>query len=300
MVKVNPSPKTTSKVRHRGVRLLRLAKHSLTSVTTSKGFDFEGLTRTLEPILWELSFNRLKKLSKLINRIIIEKYGKKPNLSSGVDRTLNEEEIRKLFAAFTSEKYRLLFGLQLALALRISEIAALNIQDIDFNRRTATIYEEKTKKRYEKLIPLELFNRLIAWIDLNKLQIRKSGGYVWFSEGNCQKKRQCSHNTKDYLRKVFKEAVKRAGLDSIYAKSKDGNPLYRIATHSMRKTGITMMSRALNGDLFKLMAYSGHKDMKSLQSYVHVDKKNEVDPLIDRVFSSKANLNELKKYFEKG
>ncbi len=234
---------------------------------------------------YELSDLKLKQLSKIVNAVRREKYRKNQKyLSEGVDRIFTEDELCAFFNALPNQKYRLAFMLQLALALRISELAPINVRDIDFHRQTIIIHEQKTGKHIEKKVPAELFERLIAYIGHRKAEIKAHGGFLWYSDGSPSKKLQKPHNSKDWLRNLFNKTRDKAGLTRTYADSKDGKRLYAISTHSLRRTGITRMARALNGDVFKLKLYSGHKKTDSLEKYVQYNSKEEIAKLIDEVF----------------
>lgn len=243
-----------------------------------------------------LSDYKLKQLSKIIQSTRKEKFPQR-SLSENVNRTFSDQELIKFFASIDNPKYRLLFMIQYTLSLRISEVCIIKIDNIDFVRSTISIFEPKTKRLIEKKVPNEVFNQLLEYIEKNKEQIRKCDNYLWYSEGAKNKLYSDKHLSPNYLRKVFRETRVKAGLNKIYAISHQRLPLYTLATHSLRRTGITKMANALGGDLTQLRLYSGHKSVRSLETYVQ-HKKEKVDLVIDQVFSAEERSNQLKRFFQ--
>ncbi|MEW6036013.1 MAG: site-specific integrase [Candidatus Micrarchaeota archaeon] len=246
-----------------------------------------------------LSDNQLKRISKVVNRVRKELYNQDANLSAGVDRTFNSEELKAFFEGLPNEKYRLMFGMQMCLALRISEVVKMRVSDLDLFRRTAIIREPKTGRNMEKTIPIEMFSRLAVYLDKNREAIRLCDNCLWFSDKPPTNKKQAMpHLNENYARKLFRESVVKCGLATAYAVSRDGRPLYRLSSHSLRHNGITEVARAVGGDIFKLQTFSGHTRLDSLQRYVHHATKEELATTLDKIFSAKTDVRKLKEYFE--
>lgn len=260
------------------------------------GSDWEELLKEFKIFCNNLSDHKLKQLSNIIRSTRKEKFPER-SLSENVNRTFSDQELIKFFAAIDNPKYRLLFMIQYTLSLRISEVCIIKVDSVDFIRSTLSIFEPKTKRLIEKKVPNEVFIQLLEYIEKNKEQIRKCDNYLWYSEGTKNKQSLAKHLSPDYLRKVFREIRVKAGLNKVYALSHQGLPLYTLATHSLRRTGITKMATALGGDLTQLKLYSGHKSVRSLETYIQ-HKKEKVDRLVDQVFSAEERTNQLKRFFQ--
>jgi integrase len=214
----------------------------------------------------------LWKLKQMV-RIFSQERRKRTNHQSPrrcINKSFGEDELARFFRALTTEKQRLLFLLQLTLALRISEAVSLNRSQINFERQTITIYEGKTEATIEKKVPALLFLRLTQFIDSNRREIEKHEGRIFFL-------------SPDYARNLFRRTCIKAKLNNSYGESRHGHKLHVFSTHSLRHTGISRMSEALKGDIFKLKIYSGHKSVSSLQQYVHNNRK-QIYKVVDEVF----------------
>ena len=76
---------------------------------------------------------------------------------------LSREEVRRLLQATTSLKYKAAFAVAYGAGLRISEVTALKISDIDSKRMTLHVEQGKGRKdRYAMLSPM-LLSILRAW-----------------------------------------------------------------------------------------------------------------------------------------
>lgn len=308
--------KTVSKTRFKGKVKIEPVEMDLTSdirafegsnpssciylPTSGKGREkvrFNYLYSDLQQQAYLLKDHQLAKLSRLINRIREERFrGPRKNKSKYINRAFSDEELRALFLALPDERYRLMFALQLALSLRVGELSALNIGQLDLFKQEIIVHQTKTGLITPKHIPQDLFQRLIAYIDQHKEEIKAHQGFLWFSDGATGKKKT-NHLAPDYLRTVFREARERAGLTKVYDVSRDGRRLFVFGTHSFKRSGITRMADALGGNPFKLKAYSGHASIKSLETYVQPYNREQLNGTIDSVFSSEPTADRLKRFF---
>ncbi len=116
----------------------------------------------------------------------------------------------------------ILVDLALSTGLRVSEMAALTIKDIDLKRGAISVVRLKRKKKTKETIALskELTEHLKSYID-----DRKSGKLFKGKRGNL---------TAQGLQRIWKAAIKRAGLPkeiSIHCAR------HTIAVHLLKKTG---------------------------------------------------------------
>ena len=122
-------------------------------------------------------------------------------------------------------------------AMRRGEVAALRIEDINLEKRIATLHE--TKNGDSRLVPLS--SRAIQAIKvlINK---RVSGRLVGVNA--------------DAITGAFHTAVKRAGLTN-------------LRVHDLRHEGVSrLFERGLNP--LEVAAISGHKTLSMLQRYTHL------------------------------
>jgi site-specific recombinase XerD len=76
---------------------------------------------------------------------------------------LSGSEVKQLLAATTSPKFRAIFMLAYGAGLRVSEITALHVEDIDSRRGLIRVREGKTGPRYVMLSPLLLETLRAYW-----------------------------------------------------------------------------------------------------------------------------------------
>lgn len=144
---------------------------------------------------------------------------------------------------------------------RRSELAALNVEDVNIKgdhmtimvRRGKTDQEGKGLKKHFPMLKNETLCPLratLAWLALSEL----TSGPLFVSinkSGKISDKRLSDHAVNE----IIKAAVSRAGLDADH-----------YAGHSMRAGGITEMLQA-DVSQFKVMDQSGHRDVNTLREY---------------------------------
>ncbi len=175
--------------------------------------------------------------------------------------------------AIGNEKHRLFFEFMAYLGLRIGECCMVNIADLDFQTREIRIRSEKTHKLDLLVIPLPLWDRAQAYIWANRLAIDTSGGYLFYGEQG-KSSREERFIEPNYMRKVFREAVVRAGIDEVYDVSEESQEgrgvrrLHILTTHSLRHFAITRFSRATNGNLILTSRFARH-GRPQRNDYIH-------------------------------
>ncbi len=93
---------------------------------------------------------------------VVEKLSTVP-VPRKLPKILSREEVRQLLDATTNLKYKAAFAVAYGAGLRISEITALKISDIDSERMTLHVEQGKGRKdRYAMLSPV-LLNMLRSW-----------------------------------------------------------------------------------------------------------------------------------------
>ena len=177
-------------------------------------------------------------------------------------KILNEAELGKLFKALPNLKHKAMLFTVYSAGLRVSELAALKIKDIDSGRMQIFIERAKGKKdRYVNLSPVLL--------DILRAYLRKySPRPVFFLFESEQTRTAYPLRT---IQKIFEDAKNRAGIDK------------KLGIHSLRHSFATHLLEK-GTDIRYIKDILGHFDIKTTERYLHVSKKdlvNIVSPLDD-------------------
>jgi integrase len=189
-------------------------------------------------------------------------------------------------------KAELLFTFQAVLGLRISEAVRVHIKDINLKNKELKIHNEKADRIDYLPIPPQLFNKTLDFITQNEIEISSHKGFLFWAD-LYPERNKCPHVSKDYVRNIFRQAVKKAKLDETYGLSEGQTPklLHRLTTHSLRHYAITTFCKRNNGNPTLTCAFARHRDLKTTMTYVYTDKKElyesmlfaEEDGILDKV-----------------
>jgi len=185
-------------------------------------------------------------------------------------KVLGEEELARLFNGLDNLKHKAMLFTAYSAGLRVSEIAALKIKDIDSGRMQIFIENAKGKKdRYVNLSPV-LLDILRAYIKTYKPKPRL---YLFESEqsGTAYPVRT--------IQKIFQSAKNKAGIN------KD------VGVHSLRHSFATHLLEK-GTDIRYIKDLLGHFDIKTTERYLHVSKKQLINissPLDDLWRSGKID-----------
>ncbi len=160
---------------------------------------------------------------------------------------LSRKEIEQIIDSTNSKKHRLSLALCYGAGLRVSELIALKVKDLDFERGTVFIRHGKGAKDRLTLLPKRLEDELYLWI---KAKDKNTGDYLFESRrGGCL--------TTRCIQKVFKKACERAGI------SKD------VGIHALRHSFATHLIE--NGvNLRHVQFLLGHQSILTTQRYTQV------------------------------
>ena len=159
---------------------------------------------------------------------------------------LNRVEVLRLMKTPKRLKHRVLLGLTYAAGLRLFEIAALEIGDIDFERQT--VFVRRGKNRKSRYVPIEE----------NILR-----GLKTYLEAACPKnylfngRAQGAPMSKRGIQFLVRQAVKASGL------------VKQISLHTLRHSYATHFLED-TGDLFSLKENLGHARIETTLIYVHI------------------------------
>jgi integrase/recombinase XerD len=182
---------------------------------------------------------------------------KHPKKSQKLPVVLSKGEILKIIAQIKNLKHNLIIRIAYSSGLRVSEVANLKIQDIDFENNTIMIRNGKGKKDRLTVLSEKIKS------DLEKFVVCKSShNFVFESERG-------GKLTTTTLQKIFQNAL---------IKSK----IKKTATfHSLRHSFATHLLE--NGvDIRYVQELLGHNNIRTTQIYTHVTNpslKNIKSPL---------------------
>lgn len=219
---------------------LKLSENTLHSRMNALKFYYESVLKR-EKFFWEIP------------------RPKKPLL---LPKVLGEDELGKLFSALTNKKHKAILFTAYSAGLRVSEVAALKIINIDSDRMQINIVQAKGKKdRYVPLSPV-LLDILRQYIKNYKPVPTE---YLFESE---QTKEAYPTRT---LQRIFQLAKEKAGIKK------------EIGIHSLRHSFATHLLEK-GTDIRYIKDLLGHFNIKTTERYLHVSRQslvNIISPLDD-------------------
>jgi len=150
------------------------------------------------------------------------------------------------------------------------------------------LQSEKSHKMDSLIIPIDLFKETIEYMNRNAAKIKAANGYIFFKE-NDNNHNNIPYVDLGYARKVFRETLREAGLNQIYAYSEETvsthrqRPLYRLTTHSLRHYAITRFAKSTNGNVVLTSRFARHASPSTTMRYIAKDK-DELYKNIDFAF----------------
>ena len=159
---------------------------------------------------------------------------------------LSQREVTKLLRSVANVKHRTMLLLAYSAGLRISEIANLEVKDIDSDRMI--IHVRLGKGRKDRIVPLSPTLLTIArrhWL------IERPGKFLF--QGRDSKRPIC----KSTISKVVRSAAQAAGLKK------------KVTMHTLRHTFATHHLEA-GTDLRTLQLLMGHRSLSTTCDYMHV------------------------------
>ena len=185
-------------------------------------------------------------------------------------KVLGEDEVAKLFNALNNIKHKAMLFTAYSAGLRVSEIVALKLRDIDSSRMQIRIENAKGKKdRYVNLSPV-LLDILRAYIRTYK---PKPKVYLFESEHTGE-----AYPTRT-IQRIFQIAREKAKISK------------SVGIHSLRHSFAThMLEKGI--DIRYIKDLLGHFSIKTTEKYLHVKKEqlvNIISPLDDLWRSGKIN-----------
>jgi len=170
---------------------------------------------------------------------------------------LTKEEVEQIIGTIRNLKHRLLLAMSYGAGLRVSEVVALKVTDVNLEELTISVRQGKGRRDRISVISEKLVG------DLGKIVTFKRGGdYVFESERGGKLATRTAQN-------IFERALKKAGIKK------------RATFHSLRHSFATHLLE--NGvDVRFVQELLGHQNIRTTQVYTHVTNprlKNIKSPL---------------------
>ena len=165
---------------------------------------------------------------------------------------LSPEEVKRLIAAAGNLKHQTALALAYATGLRVNEVVALKVGDIDSQRMTLRVEQGKGQKdRYAMLSPV-LLERLRVWWRVARAQGKMlDGGWLFPGLNPVQ------HLSARQLNRAIHAAADEAGIDK------------RVSMHSLRHAFATHLLEQ-KVDIRLIQVLLGHKKLETTALYAQV------------------------------
>jgi integrase/recombinase XerD len=170
---------------------------------------------------------------------------------------LSPEEVLRILAAICSVKYKAIIATAYAAGLRISEVCALRVSDIDSQRRRIHVRAGKGKKDRYVMLGETLLDLLRQYYR----QARPQGEYLF--PGYKPQRPICT----TAVRQVLRQAVREAGLTK------------KVTMHTWRHCFATHLLEA-GTDIRILQVLLGHSSIRTTLRYTHI-----TDRLVQKLVS---------------
>jgi site-specific recombinase XerD len=165
---------------------------------------------------------------------------------------LSPEEVKRLIAAAGNLKHQTALALAYATGLRVNEVVALKVGDIDSERMTLRVEQGKGQKdRYAMLSPV-LLERLRVWWRVARAQGKMlEGGWLFPGQNPVR------HLSARQLNRAIHAAADEAGIEK------------RISMHSLRHAFATHLLEQ-KVDIRLIQVLLGHKKLETTALYAQV------------------------------
>lgn len=254
------SPSTQKTYRNEFVQFLKWLKEKpVQEITPRQLMGYMAQVLEVEQLTENTAHSRLNALKfyyeELLKRERFFYDIPRPKKQIILPKLLNEDELARLFNALGNKKHKAMLFTVYSAGLRVSEVAALKLADIDSKRMQIFIEDAKGKKdRYVNLSPLLLdILRKYATTYLPRPKV-----YLFESEQT-----QTAYPTRT-IQAIFSHAKQMAGIRK------------EVGVHSLRHSFAThLLDKGV--DIRYIKDLLGHFNIKTTERYLHVSKKQLVN-----------------------
>lgn len=166
------------------------------------------------------------------------------------------EELRRLFAACAGStpmqvRDRALLRLLYSAALRRAEACSLDVENVDFERHSLSVLRKGRTVRVEVAMPPLLEASLREWLALRGTT--EPGALLWNFDPTAKAGRRL---TGDGVAAILHRLAPLAGMDP-----------KKLRPHGVRRRAVTDALTAMNGDIRRVMTFSGHRTANMVIRY---------------------------------
>lgn len=174
----------------------------------------------------------------------------RPKKENKLPEVLSRGEVVDILNCTENIKHKAILNLTYSVGLRVSEVAELEVTDIDINRMLIHVKQGKGRKDRYTILSVKALEALRTHCSNQKVD-------KWLFVGEDPNK-PISERT---IQKVFKDSCIRAGI------KKD------VSVHALRHSFATHLLEA-GTDLRYIQELLGHQSSKTTEIYTHVSNKN--------------------------
>jgi site-specific recombinase XerD len=170
-------------------------------------------------------------------------------------KALSKDEVSRLLTAADSKRDLAIIYLAYATGMRISEISALNIEDVNFEERSIHIRSGKGDRERYVFFNEECGSLLKAYLAMRMVLDPDEPLFI---------SRLSKRLSRDSIERLFRRAALKAGLIS-------PNSRYEVTFHKLRHSfAVTMLDQI---GIFGLKELLGHKSIATTERYLHSDRE---------------------------
>lgn len=203
-----------------------------------------------------------------LNRAIKDYMVVRPKKAKTNPILLSDSELQAMFDACENLKHKSILSLAFSAGLRVSEIVALKIIDIDSKNMVIHVMEGKGKKQRMAILNINV-------LELLRKYYKESKPVDWLYNGQVFR-----HEPKDTIKpysvgsiqKIVKQCAERAGIKK------------RVWVHLMRHQYCTGILDS-GGTIYDIAITAGHQSLKTSMTYIHSSPK-----YISRIISPVSNI----------
>ena len=173
---------------------------------------------------------------------------KAPKIEKKIPTVLTKEEIRRLLATDIIEKHRLLIEFMYSSGLRVSEVVAMKINDLEFDEKMGYVRAGKGKKDRHIILSTSLIEHLKHYFETRE----EISEYVFAGRNG--------HLTERMAQKVVNLTTKKAGINK------------RVYCHALRSSFATHLLEE-GTDIRVIQELLGHANLATTQIYTKVSRE---------------------------
>ncbi len=231
----------------RGVPLDKLKRNHIMDylIERRKTLGAPSISRLLAAIK---SFLKFMVLDNIIDSSPASDIGG-PRLEEKLPVVLTEDEIELFISASANIKEHFILEILYSTGMRVSELSALKVSDIDLNEKWIKVIG---KGRKERFVPFS-----VKTARLMKRYFSEKG----INEGFVVRGHRGAPMSREGIWRLIKRCAKRAGIKK------------SIAPHTLRHTFATHLLEH-GADLRSIQVLLGHSNIDTTQIYTHVNRRN--------------------------